>query len=316
MRIGFAEVMDVKRGWTCALCGLGIFVLILDSPTALSGAAEGVDLCLKTLIPGLFPFFVLSGLLTSALPGGGLVLAGILGGYPVGARNAAQAWQSGQLSRDDAERMTVLYNCPGPAFIFGVAGQMFSVRETSVLWAIYLTSVGALWFLLPKAKPSSKAPKSLTLPESVHRSLGAMASVCGWVVLMRTVLAVLERWVLWLLPTWGRAAVCGALELTNGMLMLAGVEEKLRFVLAAGMLGFGGICVAMQTLGVTRGLSFQRYFPGKILQCCICTALSSLYTKIPLPLFAWAALAVLGPGCALKLRKIENCYGNLRLVGV
>ena len=316
MRIGFREVMDVKRGWTCVLCGAGILVLILDSPTALSGAAKGIELCLKTLIPGLFPFFVLSGMLTSALPGGGLMLAGILGGYPVGARNTAQAWRAGQLSREDAERMAVLSNCPGPAFIFGVAGQIFPPMEAAVLWAIYLISVGALWLLLPKVKIASDTPKSMTMPESVHSSLGAMASVCGWVVLMRTVLAVLERWVLWLLPDRGQAALSGLLELTNGMLMLGAVEDHLRFVLASGMLGFGGICVAMQTIGVTQDLSLKLYFPGKILQCCICTALASLYMKTPLPLLLWTVLTVLGLGCAYKLRKNKNTYGNLRLVGV
>ena len=292
-----------------------MLVLILDSPTALGGAAEGVELCLRTLIPGLFPFFVLSGMLAASLPGGGLALAGILGGYPVGARNAAEGYRNGQLSKEDAERMALLFNCPGPSFIFGVAGQMFTPGRTVLLWAVYLSNVAILWLLLPKSRCTTKG-KTVTLTESMHNALGAMACVCGWVVLMRTVLAVLDRWVLWLLPNWGQAALSGLLELTNGTVMLGAVEENLRFVLASGTLGFGGICVSMQTMAVSRGLSMKRYFPGKIFQGCVCTILSALLTGYALPLYIVAPLAALALACVLKLREIEKNYGNLRPVGV
>ena len=305
----------VKRRWTWALWGLGMLVLILDSPTALTGAAEGVELCLRTLIPGLFPFFVLSGMLTASLPRGGLAAAGILGGYPVGARNAAESYRSGQLSREDAERMALLFNCPGPSFIFGVAGQMFTPGRTVLLWAVYLASAAILWLLLPKSRCTAQG-KAVSLTESMHSALGAMASVCGWVVLMRTILAVLDRWVLWLLPIWGQAALTSLLELTNGMVILGTVEENLRFVLASGMLGFGGICVAMQTKAVAKGLSMKRYFPGKIFQGCICTVLSALVTRYALPIYIVVPLAALALACVLKLRKIEKNYGNLRPVGV
>ena len=315
MHIGFGEVMDVKRGWTWPLWGLGMLVLILDSPTALDGASEGVVLCLQTLIPGLFPFFVLSGMLTAAMPRGGLMLSGILGGYPVGARNAAESWRNGQLSKEAAERMAVLCNCPGPAFIFGVAGQLFTPAKTAFLWGIYLTSVAILWLLLPKS-PCTTTGKTVTLPDAMQSALRSMASVCSWVVLMRTVLAVLDRWVLWLLPGWGQALTAGLLELTNGMVMLGTVEENLRFILAAGMLGFGGICVALQTTGVTQGLSLKLYFPGKVFQGCICTVLSAMAAKSTLPLYIWAPLAALALACGLKLRKIEKSYGNLSPVGV
>ena len=306
----------MKRGLICALWGAAMCVLILDSPTALAGAADGVELCLRTLIPGLFPFFRWSGMLTAAVPKGGLMAAGMLGGYPVGARNASQAYRTGQLSKEDAQRMAVLCNCPGPAFIFGVAGQLFTPGRTALLWAVYLSSVAALWLLLPKSRPVAAIGKSMTLGEAMDGALRAMASVCGWVVLMRTVLAVLDRWILWLLPDWAQAVVAGTIELTNGMLMLRTVEENLRFSLAAGMLGFGGLCVMMQTMGVARELSLKAYFPGKVFQGCMCTALAALVVRAPMPGYLWAILAALGAGCAVKLRKIENTYGNLRPIGV
>ena len=306
----------MKRGLTCTLCALGMLVLILDSSTALAGAVDGVSLCMRTLIPGVFPFFVLSSLVTASLPWGGLVAAGILGGYPVGAKSAAQAYRSGQLSRTEAGKMATLCNCPGPAFLFGVVGQIFSPGRTVLLWVVYLCSVVCLWLVMPGTFILSPVRERFSINDAVSGAVRSMTGVCGWVILMRTLLAVLERWILWLLPLWARTAICGVLEMTNGILMLRGVEEKLRFILAAGMLGFGGICVTMQTLGVTQGLSMKAYFPGKLFQGCVCTVLGSLIITAPLPLPLWGILVVMSVACVVKLRKIENTYGNLRAVGV
>lgn len=296
----------MKGVFAPALWGLGMAVVILDSRTAITGAAEGAMMCLQTLIPGLFPLMVLSSLLASSLPRGGLVTAGLLGGYPVGAGNAARAFRERRLDRERAERMAVVSCCAGPSFLFGVARDL----HPAGLWMIYLLSVAALHLLLPCSQGASGANTPLSLTDAVRSSLGAMAQVCGWVVLMRTVLAVLDRWFLWLLPDWGRAAIWGILELTNGILALQDLEPGLSFVMAAGMIGFGGICVMMQASGVARGLSMKLYFPGKVFQGCFCFLLAALLTGTPLPAAAWASAAAIGAGCAVFLRKSKKRCGN------
>ena len=68
----------------------GMLALILDGQTALLGAAEGLELCIRVVIPSLFPFLFLSTLLTGALWGNGskfLVPAGRLMGIPAGAES-------------------------------------------------------------------------------------------------------------------------------------------------------------------------------------------------------------------------------------
>ena len=50
------------------LCA-GLLILILDASTAIKGVREGIDLCIRTVIPALFPFFVLSPMLTGAVTG-------------------------------------------------------------------------------------------------------------------------------------------------------------------------------------------------------------------------------------------------------
>lgn len=297
---------SASMGWA-----LGMLVLILDGKTALSAAAEGVELCLQTLIPSLFPFFVLSAMLTGSLGGRGLILAGILGGYPVGAANAARAWRTGRISKARAERMAVVSNCPGPSFLFGVLGQQFDEIWTVFwLWIVYILSIIALLFLLPVSGTTGRVHRPVKLQAALSAGVRAMAGVCGWVVLLRVFLSILDRWLLWLLPDWGKTAVYGMLELTNGCLALGSLEPGLRFVMAAGMISFGGVCVMLQTAAVTEGLSLGLYFPGKLFQAAVAMLLASFLKPGAVSAGIQGILVLIALTAGIFLVKSEKRSGN------
>lgn len=292
-------------GWA-----LGMLVLILDGKTAMAGAAEGVTICIQTLIPNLFPFFLLSAMLTSSLSGGGLLLTGILGGYPVGAGNVAQAYRAGQLSKAEAERLLVLCNCAGPSFIFGViVPVMGRIEYGFLIWGAYLLSILALRLILPKTRVAGFS-KPLPLQQALWSSLRAMAGVCGWVILFRVLLSILDRWVLWLLPQWGRVALYGVVELSNGCLALTGLDPEAAAVTAAGFVAFGGICVMLQTASVADGLSLKHYFPGKVFQSAVSMLIVSFFTPGTVSPLMQTLFAISATGLALHLRKSEKRYGN------
>ena len=117
---------------------------LIKYPREISAAVRAsLTLCTDTLLPGLFPFFVLSSLIMKLellrplenaltpvmgkifhLPGNcacPLVL-GVIGGYPTGARSAVELYRSGQCSRDEAIGLLTFCNNCGPAFLFGVVG--------------------------------------------------------------------------------------------------------------------------------------------------------------------------------------------------
>lgn len=272
---------------------LGMLVLILDGKTALAGAAEGIRLCIATLVPSLFPFFLLSILLTAALSGQALNLLrpiaaackipigaeslfaiGLLGGYPVGAQNIALLHHQGMLSDRQSARMLAFCNNAGPAFIFGVLGAIFSDKRVPwLLWLIHIASALLVGLLLPGETPVDHVnplPRKLSINDALAQSVKTMSLVCGWVVLMRMVLAFMENWFLWLFPQPVQVIISGILELSNGCLRLTELEsEGLRFLIAAGFLSLGGICVTLQTSSVADGISMKLYFPGKLLQCSI-----------------------------------------------
>lgn len=312
-----------------------MLVLILDGKTALSGAAEGIRLCLNTLVPSLFPFFILSVLLTGALSGQAvpflrpiakacgiprgaesLLAIGLLGGYPVGAQNVALLYRAGQLSHDQAARMITFCNNAGPAFIFGILGAMFSDwRIPWLLWVIHILSaliVGLSLPPCPESKPAAPLNREICLTDALEQAVRVMALVCGWVILMRLVLSFLERWFLWLLPLPAQIAVCGILELSNGCVRLGELSsEGVRFIIASGLLSLGGICVTLQTASVTSGISMGLYFPGKLLGCCTSILLSCLVQPIFFPsqriicCLPAAIAAIIGIICVISFRFSE-----------
>lgn len=321
-----------------ALCAM--LMLILDAKTALSGAVEGIDLCIRTVVPALFPFIVLSGYLTGNLrvakspliarigailkiPSGAehILLTGMIGGYPVGAQAVAQAYGAGALSKEQARRMLGFCSNAGPAFLFGMLAPYFSGGHILwFLWLIHILSALAAGFLLPGAatpRITDAQTCKISFPAAVGRAVRITGMICGWVLLFRIVFVFLDRWALWLLPAEAKVMICGILELTNGCVGLGAIsEEPIRFVLAVLFLNFGGICVGMQTVSVTGPLGSGWYFPGKLLQTgvgvLLCgLTLPRLYPGCSVPyLIPLGLLWILGVMISLYFSKITVAFSG------
>lgn len=282
--------MDKFRRLPTLACCVGIVMLILDSPTALLAMQNGIQMCIQTTIPALFPMMVLTGILTSAMlgrklpfmsplrkicgiPEGGesLLLTGLVGGYPVGAKCVAQAYKDGSISRQEARRLLGFCSNAGPAFIFGITGLLFSKAYISwLLWGIHIVSSLIVGFVLPGKRSRNirmHPGHRKTLQSALSESFKAIGIICGWTVWIGVVCAFLKRWALWMLPPFLQTAALGMLELVNGchgLLMIQ--QEGARFVLCSLLLSFGGICVYLQTSAFTQSTGTGMYFPGKVLQ--------------------------------------------------
>lgn len=292
---------------TAIFGAVGLLILVLDSKTALAGGIAGVQVCLGQVIPALLPFFVLCILLNSAFSGAdipllrpigrlcrmprgseGLLLMGLLGGYPSGAQGVTQSYYSGQLSRDDASRLLGFCSNAGPSFLFGIASVVFPYFWLPwALWLIHIGSAVITGILLPggsKQNVRLKGSRPLSLSRALELALIIMAKVCGWIILFRIVQGFLQRWCLWLLPVEEQVFVIGLLELANGCLALPLIADVgLRAVLCSAFLSLGGLCVLMQTISVTGSLGLGMYISGKAMQCAVSVILTILMTCIFIP---------------------------------
>ncbi len=327
--------MKAKRLFPGLIAGSFLLILILDGKTALAGGQAGMELCIRTVIPSLFPFFLLSIVLTNVLsqsrmglvrpaarlcgmPCGSesILLCAILGGYPVGAQAVARAYASGQLERQDANRLLSFCSNAGPAFLFGMVARFFpNPWAPALLWAIHVYSALLVGMVISGPAPEktiTASSRPMTLSDAMSAAIRAMAAVCGWILLFRILIAFLQRWLLWLLPAEVQVTVIGLLELSNGCCVLDGVEAlPLRFVLCSGILSFGGLCVFMQTQSLAQGLSMKAYLKGKLLQTAFSLLLSAAaMLHIFLPAAGMLFLS------AILIQKSQKTSGNPAAVGV
>lgn len=305
----------------------GMLVLILDGKTALAGARSGIELCLMTVIPALFPFIVLSVLLSGALLGASilplrpvgkilkmpagtesLLLCAFLGGYPSGAVAVSEAFRAGSLSKDTAERLLSFCNNAGPAFLFGMTLSLFpNAGAAWLLWGIHILSALAVGILIPGKEYSPvKLKKGGSSIGVIKKAITVMATICAWVILFRIIITFLDRWILWLFPPEVRVAVIGVLELSNGCCSLTLVNDvRVRLILCSGMLALGGLCVTMQTVSSVRGLKMNQYYLGKILQF-VCSILLSAAAVFHF----WWVFPVLGVVVYLFTGRSKKISGN------
>lgn len=265
---------------------LSFLFLILDSQTVILGVKEGLELCIRSVFPSLFPFVLISNALItvfSASPPANhppsnplrqhltLLLTGFLGGYPVGANGAVQAYRNRQLNRHEAQRMMIICNNPGPAFIFGIAAQNFHQPWVPwLLWGTHIVSSVIISWLYP-SNPSAKHNDHPHSPSHklpvLTQGIFSMAHICGWVMVFRSIIQILQKWCLWMLPREIQIIICGLLEMTNGCIQLNSIDcMGLRLSLCALFLSFGGLCTVIQTRSITEEIGCHGYLTAKIFQ--------------------------------------------------
>lgn len=281
--------------------------LVTKSADCADAARAALTLCAQTLIPTLFPFFVLSSLTVSSLGGvvsslfrplmrplfslsgsaGSALALGLLGGYPVGARTAGELYRRGELSRSETQRLLAFCSNAGPGFILGFCGTgvFQDTRAGAYLYLVHAASALLTGLLLRRgtkagdARGTDAPPQSFfaAFPGAVTSSFAAMLNVCAFVVLFMVLLRLLTFFPpLAALSGVPKACLYGFFELANGIAALPKTREG--FLVCAAILGWGGVSVHAQTLAVLEGtgLSLRRYFLGKALQSLLSIPLALL----------------------------------------
>lgn len=296
--IEWDEVKSMRRRILPTLGLLGVMaLLLLCSADAAQAVRDALALCAQSVIPALFPFFVVSSLFIdlgcaavlgrSLAPimrrlfgvsgaGGTAFLLGIIGGYPVGGRTAGELYRSGQCEREECERLLAFCNNAGPSFILGIAGLgcFGSVRVGAWLYLIHVGAAVMVGLLFRSTSRQMGQPKKTETPrwadaliQAVRGGAMSMVNICAFVVFFLVILRLFSRF-----TGIQHGAILGIVEMTNGILRLA--NDRRGFIWAAGLLGWGGLSVHCQTAAVLSGsgLSLKRYFIGKALQAAISMA--------------------------------------------
>ncbi|MBR5095321.1 MAG: hypothetical protein IK095_09505 [Oscillospiraceae bacterium] len=178
--------MKQKFSVLAALCAL--FVLLFSTSETIGAAASGLRLCVELILPGLFPFFVISGLLSRVgfprMAGRALAPAarrlfgvsgagttaffiGITGGYPLGAAYLADLEEQRLISPGETGRLLVFCNNSGPAFLVGAIGAGI-FRSTRIGLLLYLAHILAA--VLAGLSSRWIGPKSVTASPALEKA--------------------------------------------------------------------------------------------------------------------------------------------------
>lgn len=300
----------------CALIFLALCLIIYPADTV-SAAADAVNTCLYIVVPSLFPFFVLAVLSSKlglgdragrrlsfimrpvfGLSGGCAIplVLGLVGGYPVGARAAAELYKSGGCSKEEAERLLAFCNNSGPAFIFGIVGSFIfgSVKLGALIYGIHIFSSLLIGVLFKHAGSSSVSIPTYGIPSaavppfhncfilSVSSSILSMVNISGFIIFFSVFVKILSitdisdilcGFVTMVFPFLkdglASSAVTGLFELTTGICSLKGklADPALTAAVSSFLLGWAGISIHFQILSVIddSGISPKYLYPGKLL---------------------------------------------------
>lgn len=272
-----------------ALTAICVFT-VLYREYAFSGVYAGLMLCLNTLIPSLFPFVVLSCIISHSatsellcrplspilrhvfrLPpcAASAVIFGLTAGYPTGAKITASLYEDGRMNREQTSRLLCFCTSPGLAFSLYTASMLRGGSRTGfLLFAACAASpllIGAFISRRAAVPPHTEksAVQSGSFTNSVREGVSAMVSMCAFVIVFSGMISILEgsglisalstvlSAILGITTDEASAAVKFLLEVTSGV-QSCGLY-RLSPVLAALGLGFSGVCIHTQLFSFFKG---------------------------------------------------------------
>ena len=315
-----------SRKISVVFCGFMMFLILLHSKQAIEGAKNGVILCLYTVIPALFPFSVLSVMLRSRITGcrsrfilhfekicnmpegfGRIFLIGLLGGYPIGAICIEESVKEGSFDASEVKYLRALCNNAGPSFIIGMTAELFSNKKYSIYLLVIqgLSAILTCAILSKNNHPKLRATRinACKITDALKTSCSSMAIVCGIIIFFNAFTAIIKNYITKFVTQMTWIIITGLLELTSGISLLPMLfSDEVRFIIAAGMLSFGGFCVTLQTISLSSS-GGRYYIAGKLIQAMISVFLAYCIIKLQYGCFVIYLALFIIIRCSTFLRK-------------
>ena len=299
---------------SCTVLMVLIFMLLYPAES-LTAAREGLGIWLNTLIPTLLPFLILTDILlkTSLMekvlspfsrlwrflfglsPMGAYGLfAGILCGYPMGAKAASSLYEKGKISRREAHYLLTFSNNASPVFLTSyLAVECLNNRASvaKIAGTLLLADLCCMLFFrfvvyknntissdLEKAaahcRCEKKTPTARSLGASIDvsimNSFETITRLGGYILLFSLITAMTAQYRTKNL--FLKNIICAALEITSGLHILrkTGLPYNMQYLCSMAVTAFGGMCILMQTKSVLNNrLSARPYLSAKCLNTLI-----------------------------------------------
>lgn len=277
--------MHSKRSALLILAAIIGAILISDSVR--ESIQNSLALCAQILIPALFPFFVLSGMLLDfgldllVPPPIAAFLIGLICGYPLGSRTVCDYFMQGKLNTEQANGLLMCTANASPAFVVIAVGSTVLENKTLGYTLLLCQSIAAaiLFCIFVPDKlqfAKSKAQTvtfSASLISNIKKSGEQLLFVCACTAFFGIAfdLLTLSQWMT--VPFFAVFTACT--ELLHGITLFH--ADKLYLI--APVLGFSGFSVLMQCAFFVRKTTLQFHFVvvGKLMYGILLPALLCIF---------------------------------------
>ncbi len=297
-----------------------IILIIVNSKQSIEAVKNALIICYQTIIPSLFPFFVLSGLLINTgfikifgtllspvirpifrVSGSGAIvfIIGVISGYPMGAKMVTELCEKGIISKTEGKRLLPFCNNSGPLFVIAAVGtgMLNNVKAGIFLYCIHIISallVGFLFryygkkedILLNLDLKSNKNQASIgkVFSECVSNSVNSILVICGFIALFSSFSQSIKPIIdVYINNKYINMLLNGLLEVTMGVnkVSQSGISLAQEIILISFLVGFGGLCVHLQVIGIISGsgLGIKTYFIGKFMHASFSAVLAWIALK-------------------------------------
>lgn len=301
-----------------------ILYILVCPKEAVNAASLGLMLWYQKVLPTLLPFSILSGILIESnylsyltkylypithriLPtskaGSFVFFSGFLFGFPMGSKNCALLYKKQQISKKEAELLTILCNNISPVFVGSfiveqtlqtpsllIPSYLFLYLPPIILGNLFLrfqknpASVEALSF---KKMPAPRFQMNFKIIDTgIMNGFETLTKLGGYIMFFSMIASLLSHL---RLPVFLYHILIGVIELTNGILGLShfNAYPTFQYVAAMGFTAFGGISGLAQTFSITKDCHFsrKRYILYKLILtvCTITASMLYLYFKASVP---------------------------------
>ncbi len=265
------------------------FCLLFFSSSNIEAVQSSINLCLNSIIPSLFPFLIVSELLsyTSIIfllsanferimkplfkvngIGAYPFILGLISGYPVGAKIVSNLRIENKISQDEGNRLLIFTNNAGPLFVIGTIG--CSIYLSPAIGFLFLTInifstilTGIIFGIFSKINyRNSVAHEELnfsTLGEiissCIKKAFNTLSIVCGFVIIFSLIISMIKSSGILSIfhNSWIEYTILGLLEITNGIKLISTIASKNLFfnlVLTSFLIGTGGLSVLLQVWSI------------------------------------------------------------------
>lgn len=273
----------------------GAFIIMfLYSDECKKGISNGLVLCVKTLVPSLFMYMILASYISGSKAGlyvsaifskpiekilklpkisASIILLSIIGGYPVGAKCIATAYENKLLTKAQAKKLSLFSVCSGPGFVLSFVGvslynnkQIGIILLISQLISFFINAIIVSATIKSDEKPAPKISYQVSncdFSKAVYQGCVATLNMCSMVIVFSSIISVFEK--LLSEHTFVRDILILFLEITTACSRLS---TKYPLYIISFAIGFCGICVHFQIFSILKDIGINKalFFLFRIIQ--------------------------------------------------